>query len=161
LCHRDRPSAIRGRNIEVYVGGILLTDKWNGVQSANIDYRVTLQRDEEFGNNNIVGSDYDVPETSGSITVKPRDYAELYDRINQITGAASVTESLGALRRTPLSLDIVLHSPTDGTVLKTLSVPDARFTVPGFSGRVQTKLEVSLLWESDSGDLSVFKGIRP
>lgn len=156
-----RPAAIRGRNIEVFVGGVALADKWNSVQSVTADYKVTLQRDEEFGNNNIVGQDYDVPETTGTVVVKPRDYAELVARIHKITGAATATESVGALRRVTLPLDIVLHSPLDGSVLKTLHVPDAKFTVPGFSGRVQTKLEVTLNYESDGGDLLVYKGARP
>jgi hypothetical protein len=156
-----RPAAIRGRNIEVFVGGVAVGDRWNGVQSVQADYRVQLQRDEEFGNSNIVGQDYDVPEVSGSVTVKPRDYAELFEKIQTITGAASANESIGALQQTPLSLDIVLYSPTDGSVLKTLYVPDAKFTVPGFSGRVQQKLEVTFSFSSDTGSLSVFKGARP
>jgi hypothetical protein len=60
-----------------------------------------------------------------------------------------------------LPLDIVLYSPDDGTVLKTLHVPDARFTVPGYSGRVQQKLTVTFNFESDLGSLLVYKGARP
>lgn len=154
-----RPAAIKGRDIEVYVGGTLLTDRWTSVQSVSVDYKVTLDKDLEFGNAQVVSQDFDVPEVSGSIDLKPRDYAELYDKVAKIAGLSSRTEVAGALSSQALPLTIVLHSPTDGTVLKTLHVPDARFTLPGFSGQVQQKLSVTLNFESDTGDLQVyFKG---
>lgn len=156
-----RPAAIRGRHIRVYVGGIDVTDEWTGVQSFNLDYRVNLERDMEFGNSEIVNQDYEVPTVSGSVDLKPRSATELYRKIAQIAGAASETEVVGALQQAVLPLDIVLHSPTDGSVLKTLYVQDARFTVPGYSGRVQQKLTVSINFESDQGNLKVYKGARP
>lgn len=156
-----RPAAIRGRHIKVFVGGVDVTDEWTGVQSVSVDWRVTLDRDLEFGNDEVVSQDFDVPTCNGSIDFKPKDPLQLYTRIAQIAGAASETEVVGALQQAILPLDIVLHSPTDGSVLKTLHVPDARFTVPGYSGRVQQKLTVSFTFESESGVLQVFKGARP
>lgn len=156
-----RPSAIRGRHIRVFIGGVDVTDEWTGVQSVNCDYKVTLQRDMEFGNDEITGQDYDVPTVSGSIEFKPKDAQQLYERVAQIAGASSNTEVVGALQQAILPLDIVLHSPTDGSVLKTLHVPDARFTVPGYSGRVQQKMMVTFNFESELGVLKVYKGERP
>ena len=156
-----RPAAIRGRNIKVFVGGVDVTDQWTGVQSFNLDWRVTLDRDLEFGNSEVVAQDYDVPTVSGSIDFKPRSAQQLYQRIAQVAGAASETEVVGALQQATLPLDIVLYSPTDGSVLKTLHVPDAKFTVPGYSGRVQQKLTVTFSFESDGGVLKVYKGARP
>ena len=156
-----RPAAIRGRDIEVYVGGQSVGNKWTSVQSVNIDWRVQLQKDEEFGNHQLVGQDYDVPTVNGSVVVKPRDAAELYTKIAQAAGVATTAEAVGALSTTPLELMVVLHSPVDGTVLKSLVVPDARLTVPGYSGRVQNKLEVTLNFESDGGILYVYKGAAP
>lgn len=155
-----RPAAIRGRNIRVFVGGTDLTDQWTGIQSVTCDYRVTLDRDLEFGNSQVVSQDFDVPAVSGSIEVRPRDPRELYRRVAQIAGAASETEVVGALQQAVLPLDIVLYSPTDGSALKTLSIPDARMTVPGYSGRVQQKLAVTFNFESDTGVLNVIKGAR-
>lgn len=155
-----RPAAIRGRDIEVYVGGTALSDRWNSVQSVNIDYRVTLQRDEEFGNSQIVAQDYDVPDVTGSITIRPRDYAELYKRMRQIANVVD-GEVVGALTTQPLDVVVVLHSPTDGSVLKTFLIPDARFNLPGFSGRVQQKLDLTLDFTSDTGDLTIYKGPMP
>lgn len=154
------PAAIRGRHIKVFVDGVDLTDAWTGVQSFNVDYKVTLDRDLEFGNSEVVSQDYDVPTVTGSIDLKTRTATELYNRVAQIAGVSAL-EVVGALQRVPLELDIVLYSPTDGTVLKTLYVEDARFTVPGYSGRVQQKLTTTFSFESDSGALIVYKGARP
>lgn len=153
-----RPAAIRGRNITVAINGVTINDRWTSVQSINLDWRVTLQRDEEFGNSQIVGQDFDVPEVSGSVVIKARDYTELYNRVRQATGVTG-NEVVGALSGTPRPLYIELHSPEEaGTVLKSFYVPDARFNLPGFQGRVQQKLEVTFDWTSDSGELVIYKG---
>ena len=47
-----------------------------------------------------------------------------------------------------------------GTVLKTHYVPDARFTIPGYQGQVQQKMNVTVNFESDGGILETFKGPR-
>jgi hypothetical protein len=156
-----RPAAIRGKHIRVFIGGHDITDQWTGVQSFTADWRVTLDRDLEFGNSEVVSQDYDVPAVTGSIDFKPRDPQQLYTRIAQVAGAGSRTEVVGALQQAILPLEIVLYSPQDGTPLKTLAIDDARLTVPGYSGRVQTKLTVTFNFESDGGLLKVYKGARP
>lgn len=154
-----RPAAIKGRDIEVRVGGNTVADRWSSIQSINLDWRVTLERDEELGNQNVIAQDFDVPEVSGTVTLKTRDAVELVQRIQQITGVAD-NEVIGTMQSTLLPLDIILHSPDDGSVLKTLHVPDVRFTPPGYNGQVQQKLTVDFPFESDGGKLSVFKGAR-
>jgi hypothetical protein len=44
--------------------------------------------------------------------------------------------------------------------VKTLYIPDARFTVPGVQGRVQQKTEVTFNFSSDGGTLLVYSGNR-
>jgi hypothetical protein len=156
-----RPAAIRGKHIRVFVGGVDLTDQWTGVQSFSADWKVTLDRDLEFGNDEVVNQDYDVPAVTGSIDFKPRSATQLYERIAQVAGAATEKEVVGALQQAVLPLDIVLYSPVTGDPLKTLYIPDARLTVPGYSGRVQQKLTVTFNFESDTGVLKVYKGARP
>jgi hypothetical protein len=156
-----RPSAIKGKNIEVYVGGNTAGFKWPSVQAVNVEYRVNLDRDEEFGNYYVVSQDYDVPQVSGSIDIKPRDVAELMTRIRQISGVSATNEAVGPYTSTPLSLLIKLKSPTNGSTIKTIEVPDARFTLPGYSGQVQQKLSMSLNFESDAGILNVYKSDSP
>ena len=156
-----RPAAIKGRNIRVYVDGTDVTDEWTGVQQFTCDWRVQLDRDLEFGNSEVVAQDYDVATVTGSIDLKPRNATDLYTKIAQIAGAATQLEVVGALQQAVLPLDIVLYSPEDGSVLKTLYIEDARFTLPGYSGRVQQKLTVSINFESDQGNLKIYKGARP
>jgi hypothetical protein len=155
-----RPAAIRGRNIECFVGGTAISDRWTSVQQVQITWSVTLDKDEELGNPNVVSQDFDVPDVSGSIDLKPRDYAELYAKVCQI---ADVTpgEVAGPLTTAPLDLVLVLHSPDTGEVLKTIEIPDARFTFPGFSGQVQQKLTVTMNWTSDTGAMTLYKGAKP
>lgn len=159
-----RPAAVRGRNIEIYLGdtagGRLAANKLGMVQSVTVDYRVTLDNDEEFGNNRIVAQDFDVPTTTGSVDLKPTNPTELMTRIRKIADTATATEVTGALKQAVLPLDIVIKSPSTGAILKTLHVPDARFTVPGFEGRVEQKSTVTLNFESDAGELYVFNGAR-
>lgn len=157
-----RPAAIKGRNVEVYIGGAALVNRWTSVQNVTLDWKVTLDKDEELGNSQVVSQSYDVPAVSGTITLKPRDYGELYAKICQVAGV-TVTEVAGALTTVPLQLLILLHSPDTGVVLKTLEVPDARFTLPGFSGKagLGSKMEVTFAFEGDSGDMTVYKGAKP
>lgn len=155
-----RPAAIKGRDIEIRVGGSAVTDRWSSVQSVQVDWRVQLERDEELGNQQVVSQDFDVPEVSGQVVIRPRDADELIERIKQIAGVAG-DEVVGAFQAVELPMEVILHSPDDGTVLKTLYVPDARFTLPGYQGQVQQKLDVTFPFESDTGKLFVHKGARP
>lgn len=153
-----KPAAIRGKDIEVYVGGELVSNRWNSVQAVTCDYRVTLQKDEEFGNRQFVSQDYDVPTVNGTIQIKPRDITELLTRVRQVANVATPTEVAGPLNTTPLEVLIRLHSPIDGSVLKDIVVPDARITVPAVQGRVNQKIDVTFNFESDGGNILVYKG---
>ena len=156
-----KPAAIRGRDIAVYLGGYSagspFANRLSGVQAVTCDWRVTLQKDEEFGNYHFVSQDYDVPVVNGTIQVKPSDAAALVALIQKITGVTDATKTASATNAVAIPLDIVLLSPIDGSVLKRLNVADARFTVPGFSARVQQKLDVTINFQSDTGSLLVSK----
>jgi len=158
-----KPAAVRGKDIEIYVGGYDPNDvatsaanKWGSVQSVNADWRATLEKDEEFGNYYAVGQDFDVPEVNGSVDIKPRDPGELLDKIREASGITDQYAVLGAQSSTPLALDIVVKDPDTANTVKRFHVPDARFTLPGYSGRIQTKLTVTMNFESDSGVLEVY-----
>lgn len=153
------PAAIRGRDIAVYLGGydsaLPFDNRLLGVQAVTADWRVTLQKDEEFGNYHFVSQDYDVPTVSGTIQVKPVDPAAMLAFMQKVAGVTDPLKSAGATSAPIIPLDIVLHSPEDGSVLKRISVDDARFTVPGFSARVQQKLDYTVNFTSDQGDMVV------
>ncbi len=156
-----RPAAIKGRDIEVRIGGVTVTDRWSSIQSVTVEQRLELERDEEMGNAQVVAQDYDVPAVTGSVEIKPRDTAELLKRMRQIAGVTNPLEIVGPAQSAVLPVEIRLHSPQTGAVLKTLYVPDARFTLPGFTGTVQQKLTTTFAFESDGGTLIAYKGERP
>lgn len=168
-----KPAAIRGRDIDVYfsteVLGSPVEVRWDGVQSANVEWRVTLEEDWEFGNKYAVTRDYtDVPDVSGSVEIKPAGLDALFARLQQITGV-DAADVIGPDSVVTGALRIVLRNPesggTDasaaGTVLKTLYVPAAEFTLPGYEARVQQKFMTTMNFTSKDGVLEVYKGAKP
>ena len=148
-----KPAAIRGKDIQVYVGdtvgdGSGLPLRWIDVQSFNLDWRVTMEVDYEFGNPRAVAREAtDAPAVSGSIELRPLSAQALFSKLNQITGV-DPAEIVGPQSSRNLPLEIRLLNPESGgttaqdpgTVLKTLYIPDARFQIPGYEGRVQQKM---------------------
>jgi len=163
--HEDtdfKPAALRGRNVDIYIGTNDATPvftRWSSVQSAEVNFSLTLDKDEEFGNAQYVAQDHDVPEVSGNIVVRPRDVKELWDKVYQVTNVAP-GEVAGPLTSVTLPMEIRLVDPDDGRRLKTLYTPDARFKVPAIEGRVQSKVEPTFEWTSDGGILEIYDGAR-
>ena len=140
--------------------------RWPDVQSVNIDWRVSLEDDYEFGNPRSIGKEAtDVPDVTGQIEIKPRSVDAFFTRLQQITGV-SASQVIGPQSSVQGALRVTLTNPeTGGTsaaaagaVLKTLYVPAARFTIPGYEGRVQQKLSTQVSFQSDDGVLYVYKG---
>jgi hypothetical protein len=113
----------------------------------------------EFGNAEAVSQDHDVPEVTGSITVRPRDMNELYAKILQVANVTS-GEVAGALTSVALPIEVRVSDPDSGERLKTFYVPDARFKVPSFENRVQQKAEPVFEWTSDGGVMEIYDGNR-
>lgn len=153
------PIAVRGRDIEIIVadsgGGNPVN--WTGIQSGSVDWRVTLERDEEFNNPNVVSQDFDIPEVSGSLSLKPSDATSLWDKIMQAAGISTSDEVANATNDVPeLDLEIIIKDPADGTTLKTLICPDAKFTMPTITGSVGSKVETDFAWTSVGGVLEIY-----
>lgn len=155
------PPGVRGRDIYIRLSDGAATPNyttWLGVQSANVDWRVSLERDEEFGNSQVVAQDFDVPEVSGSIGMKPSDIPALLAQIQAVAGVSG-TDVVNATEDPPeLDLEVKITNPADGTTMKTFVVPDAKFVVPALQGSVGSKLEVDFSYASSSGVLNVYKG---
>jgi hypothetical protein len=157
-----KPAAIRGKDIDVYVGTSDATpvfSRWNSVQSFEVTRTVNIENDEEFGNYHYVDSGYDTADVTGTIGIKPRTPQELWTRISEIANVPS-NEIVGPYTTDLLPVEVRISDPDTGDVLKTLYVPDARFTLPGVQGRVQTKTEVSFAFTSDGGQLLIYAGER-
>lgn len=158
-----KPAAVRGRNIDVYVGTADATpvfSRWTSVQSAEVNWSVTLDKDEEFGNSQVVSQDHNVPEVTGNVVIRPRNTKELWDRVQTVCNVTSGNIA-GALTSIPLPMEIRISDPDTGMRHKTLYVPDARFKPPALEGRVQQKLEPTFEWTSDGGNFFIYDGIRP
>lgn len=176
-----KPAAIRGKDIDVFFStaipgvdlgagvGVAVEVRWPDVQSATIDWRVTLEDDYEFGNSHAVAREAtDVPAVTGAIEVKARSVEAMFARLQQITGVPA-GKIIGPQSSVSGALRIVLRNPESGgtsaqpagTVLKTHYMPAVRFTMPGYEGRVQQKLTQTLNYESDDGVLEVYQGAKP
>lgn len=131
--------------------------RWAGVQSVEINRRVNLEVEDELGNPHHTGADYDYPELSGTITMRPSTVEYLFARIAEITNT-STADIANVLSSTPLEMQIRISHPQTGARLKTFRVTDARIDPPGTEGRVQQKLEPQMNWSSDSGALQIIKG---
>lgn len=142
--------------------------RWPDVQSVTLDWSVTLEQDYEFGNARAVSREAtDVPSVTGTVELRPRSVDAFFTRLRQLTGVDD-GQIIGPQSSVAGALRIELRNPgsggsaavAEGTVLKTHYVPDARFTIPGYSGQVQQKLNVTVNFESDGGILETFKGPR-
>lgn len=156
-----KPAAVRGKDIDIYVGTSDATpvfSRWSSVQSFEVTRTVNLENDEEFGNSHFVSSDYDTADVTGSVVLKPQNPTELWERIAEVANVAT-DKIVGPFTTDLLPVEARISDP-DGVVLKTIYVPDARFTIPGVQGRVQTKLETTFNFTSDGGQLLVYKGER-
>ena len=143
--------------------------RWPDVQSASVEWRVNIEDDMEFGNYRAVARDFvDVPEVTGTVEIKPRSVEALFTRLYQITGVPA-DEVIGPQSSVTGALRIELRNPSTagatgvaaGTPLKTLYIPDARFTLPGFEGQVQQKVSIPIEFQSDGGLLEIYKGSKP
>jgi hypothetical protein len=159
-----QPCAIRGKDIDVYVSDGAATPtlvRWDGVQSFQVDWSRALENDEEFGNTHFVDTSFETSEVTGSIGVKALDAANLWAKIANITGTDGA-ESMGAATQVPLQLEVRLSDPDNpATVIKTFYVSDANFSAPSISSTVNSKLETTFNFTSDSGSLLIYEDTRP
>jgi hypothetical protein len=148
------PIGIRGRDTYISVD---TGNNWLGVQSGNLDWSVSLERDEEFGNSQIVAQDFDIPDVSGSVTMKPADVSALFAQIQLVTGLTGT--DIANATEDPPEIDIeIITVDSAGATTKTWIVSDAKFTVPQLSGSVGSKLETDFAFTSSSGVLEVYSG---
>lgn len=159
-----KPAAIRGRDIDIYIGPSFpdgtdaetaIGTKRGGVQSADVDWRVTLQMDEEMGNYHYSEIDFDVPQVSGSLTFRASTPQAMLTLMRDLSGETTGNRSAQSQDSPLLDVQIALKDPATGRVLKRLRVPDARFSLPGYSGRVQQKLDLQGAFQSDQGILLI------
>ena len=159
--HEDttvKPAGIRGRDTYVRLGdGASTYTEWLGVQSGNIDWSVSLERDEEFGNPQIVSQDFDTPEVTGSITMKPVNVNALMAQIQAVAGITGT--DIANATEDPPELEVEIKTvDSAGDTTKTWLVENSKFTMPALQGSVGSKLEPDFAFTSADGVLQVIKG---
>lgn len=137
------------------------TVEWSGVQNVEATWRVTLDPDEELGNPHYVARDYDVPEVSGSVALRPATAAALMTKLAQLQQVDNTTDTLNTTGFSPVELEIGFNDPVSGDRTKTVYVEDARFSPPPVGVRVGQKADFTLPWSSDTGSMKVYNGERP
>lgn len=158
-----KPAAVRSQHLDVWMGtgGATPTfSRFNSVQNIEATWSVSLENGEELGNPHYTYSEYDVPEVSGSIGIKAMSPQELAQKLSIVTGVPA-NEIIGPNSSVPVPLEMRVYNPLNRSqILKTIYIPDARFDLPGFTGQVQSRLENTLSWSSDSGEMFVYNGAR-
>lgn len=158
-----KPAAVRGSHIDVYISDGTATPslvKWEGLQSAEVTWRLALEAIRELGNTHIVEQSYDVPDLTGTLSMRPKDVNYMFERIAQVTGVPT-TETINALSSVALDTHIRVRHPTTGVVLKTLVAEKCRYTPPAGQVQANQRLDVPFPFTSDTGKLTVYKGAAP
>ncbi len=155
-----KPADVRGSDIDVYVSDGAATPtwgRWEGLQTAELNWRLTLEAIRELGNEHVVEQSFDVPDLTGTLSMRPESATYLYDRISQITGVPT-TETINALSSVALDVMVKVNQPGTSTVLKTFIADNCRFTPPSWNPQANTRLDVPFAFSSDTGQLTVYKG---
>lgn len=158
------PAALRHKDVDVWISDGAATPSsfvWKGVQTAEATWAVTLDNDEELGNPHYVARDYDTPDVTGSVAVRPATAAALMSAIAALQGVTSTSETLNVLNFQPMEVELRFNHPDTGDRLETVYIPDARFSPPPTPARVGQKQDFTLNYRSDSGEMLVYKGERP
>jgi hypothetical protein len=159
----EKPAAVRHQTVDVYIsdgGATPILIRQGGLQNFEANRRVTLDRDEELGSAHAVAISYDIPDVSGTMTMRPATVAYMIARLEQLSGV-DTGKVINAVTRTPLEMEIQISHPDTGDRIQTWYTPDAKFTLPGIQPRANTKLELQIPWSSESGTWLVYEGERP
>lgn len=153
-----KPGAVRGRDIDVYLGGI----KVGGVQAFELEATSTGTVQREMGNPSPTGRSVEGTDVTGTLTLDPKDPAAFFRALEEGTGLDSTDEVLGFYNMNAAPLEIRVRDPRDaGTIIKTIYVPDGILQPPGTPARVNQSTQFALAFDGREGTFSEFKGGRP
>jgi hypothetical protein len=157
-----KPGAVRGRDIEVYVGTrgtdqVLL----HGMQSFELTASIDTAADREMGQADPVGRSINGTDATGTATMRPTDRSHFFDALSRVTGVAP-GEVFGFFNTHKVPVEVKIKDPANrANTLKTIYVADGQFQPPGLPARVNTATDFPFQFDSASGSFSMFKGDRP
>jgi hypothetical protein len=157
-----KPGAVRGRNIVVLVG-TRGTDQVRlpGVQTVELTGTYDSEVEREMGNPEPTGRSVNGVDTTGTVTLRPKDKDALFSAFEKVTGV-NRAEVFGYLNDNLVPVEIQIQNPKNpGQILKTLYVEQGKFQLPGTPARVNTATDFSMQFDSATGSFSEFKGARP
>jgi hypothetical protein len=155
------PGAVRGRNICVSIasGGAATWQRLPNIQTTSLEATVASDVERELCNEEQVGRTVNGIDCSGDVVYRGRDADAVFETLKRLTGVDTAEEVLGFINTNPVQLKIEIQNPKNpGTVIKTLYVSDAQFDIPDVPARVNTPVDFTLGWQSQSGTYSAFKG---
>lgn len=156
-----KPGAVRGKNINVYLGSGGARQRVASVQSVELEATVEGEVEREMGNDQIVGRTINGRDCTGTITIRSKDADAFFAILSKVTGVAT-DEVFGYFNHESIPLEIAIENPKNPTqILKTLYVSDAQFQPPGTPARVNTPTDFAIRFDSESGTFSEFKGEKP
>lgn len=151
------PGAVRGRNIVIEING----KRVGGGQTFTLDATVEGEVEREMGTEDIVAYIVKGTDVNGVFTVRPKNRAEFFNILNEITGV-SKSEVFGWFNEHTVQLDVVIQNPKNpAKVLKTVRVDDAKFQPPGQQAQVNSATDFAINYSSVNGTFSEFKGEAP
>lgn len=157
------PSAIKGRNIHVYVANeqtaTPVYTKITSIQTLEVTRTATLENTEELGSSRFTDSEAGTPEVSGTMGFRPKSPADFFEKLYLLSGV-NPGEVVGPLVTQPMHLEIQIEHPKTGAILKTIYIGGARVQIPGWTGQADSNLEITLSFGSDTGEMLVYNGKR-
>jgi len=154
------PVGIRGKNIPVTIG----VNGIQRVQSVTIRGQFPNQKVEEMGNTSVVGYTTQVPQVTGDITVLDTDTELVALLTTGEINPSGVTEfQVCEYTASGLSMKIELHDPADkcgtqGTIVKTIYIPNITVTSEGHTTQVGQNAQQTFGFKSSTAELIVYSG---
>jgi hypothetical protein len=150
-----KPRNIKGKDIKVYVGvqGETLIS-WKNTQSVNLNWSRQGTAVKEMGSVQRVATEYQTPEVTGDITIRPSTLEYWYLRQAEVSGTP-VDEVVNILNREVMEIFVVMLHPSTGVPLKGFRVPDCSIEAAPFSARVSESKNSVFPIDSNDGTLEI------
>lgn len=155
------PAAVRGRDIDLYLGAPGEMVKIHGCQDYSLAASIAGEIQREMGTYDPIGFSTTGTDTNGSVTLEPQTQEKFYEVLAEMIGIDK-SEVMGYVNQYPVPLTAAIQNPAKrGEILKSIYVPDAIFQTPGSTVKVNTVSQFPITWEGLEGTFREIKGELP